>query len=196
MTKRKHEFRTITPADAAEMLKGNPPPPLCPWPPKRARELWEQSEAGGHRAAWLKCGQCSIEYIVLTWRPAPNDEDAVLKLYRHCPECGSTDAASCIRVDDVAGRIHQRAPAMTHIEWEAKTGMNLLPPPTDWDGKLPWHPVPADIPDGHVLCHNTNDRDDPFTIELGMGPDVIPCDCDWAPDVAQHYRVDPKGGAS
>jgi len=106
---RKVKRVNVTPEMAKEILKEAKEHPKCPWPKDKAHEMWERSQFEGHRAARFKCGACSLEYTVLSWREG--EPEAFKEWFSYCPECGSKGESFCLWVDNEIGRICERGGA-------------------------------------------------------------------------------------
>lgn len=72
--------------------------PEKPWSKEETLERFEKSETCGHRQLWIKCQNCSLEFVVLTLRTGveaieayepSHGKDGGLARKISCPECRS-----------------------------------------------------------------------------------------------------------
>lgn len=72
--------------------------PRQPWSKKETHERCEESEHTGHHQLWIKCQNCSLEFIVLMLRTETeiieafepsHGKDGGLARKITCPECGT-----------------------------------------------------------------------------------------------------------
>ena len=72
--------------------------PRRPWSKKETHERFEKSEWAGHRQLWIKCQDCSLEFVILTLRTETeaietfepsHGKDGGLSRKITCSECGS-----------------------------------------------------------------------------------------------------------
>jgi len=90
--------------------------PRQPWSRKETHERFERSEHTGHRQLWLKCQNCSLEFIILTLRTETeaieayepsHGKDGGLARKITCPECGSKGHAVILGARHHVGAIYR-----------------------------------------------------------------------------------------
>jgi len=70
--------------------------PAIPW--KQGEESFakfQESLHHGHGVAGYKCLNCSLEFVVFTWRTEEEAKKALAENKMICPECGEKKAGFC-----------------------------------------------------------------------------------------------------
>ena len=90
--------------------------PRQPWSKKETHERFEKSEHMGHRQLWIKCQNCSLEFLILTLRTETeaieayepsHGKDGGLSRKLSCPECGSRGHAVILGARHQFGAIYR-----------------------------------------------------------------------------------------
>lgn len=90
--------------------------PEQPWSKDETEERFERSESCGHRQLWIKCQNCSLEFVMLTLRTGveiiekcepSHGKDGGRTRKITCPECGSKKKVMMLGVRHHVGAICQ-----------------------------------------------------------------------------------------
>lgn len=105
--------------------------PAQPWSKQETHERFERSESTGHRQLWLKCQNCSLEFIILTLRTEveaieafepSHGRDGGLGRKVTCPECGSSKKSVLLGARHHAGAIYRFTAGQFRLPITASTG--------------------------------------------------------------------------